>query len=34
MAKGLKRTEVLVVLKHGVKVGELYKAEGRGIYFV
>ena len=34
MAKGLKRTEVLAVLKLDVKVGELYKAEGRGIYFV
>lgn len=34
MAKGIKRTEVLAVLKCGVKVGELYKAEGRGIYFV
>ncbi|MEN4913348.1 type II toxin-antitoxin system HipA family toxin [Erwinia amylovora] len=32
--RGLKHTESLVVLKSGVKVGELFKPEGKGIYFV
>ncbi|WP_205738560.1 HipA N-terminal domain-containing protein [Billgrantia endophytica] len=32
--KKLQHTESLTVLKSGVKVGELYRAEGRGIYFV
>ncbi|MBC3376573.1 type II toxin-antitoxin system HipA family toxin [Pseudomonas sp. SWRI92] len=33
MTKAFKRTEALTVLKSGVKVGELLKAEGKGIYF-
>lgn len=33
MAKVFKRTEALTVLKGGAKVGELHKAEGKGIYF-
>ncbi|MRT57102.1 type II toxin-antitoxin system HipA family toxin [Enterobacteriaceae bacterium RIT693] len=33
MAKVLKHVEALTVLKEGIKVGELYKAEGKGIYF-
>lgn len=32
--KALKHTESLIVLKSGVKVGELFKPEGKGIYFV
>ncbi len=34
MSKALKHIQALAVLKRGVKVGELFKAEGRGIYFV
>lgn len=30
MAKGFKHIEALTVLKNGVKVGELFKAPGRG----
>lgn len=33
MTKAFKRTEALTVLKSGVKVGELHKAIGQGIYF-
>lgn len=33
MAKAFRHTEALTVLKAGIKVGELYKAEGKGIYF-
>jgi serine/threonine-protein kinase HipA len=33
MPKGFKRTESLTVLKNGVKVGELFNAAGKGIYF-
>ena len=32
--KGIKHTESLDVIKNGVKVGELIKQEGKGIYFV
>lgn len=31
--KAFKHTEALTVLKNAVKVGELFKAEGKGIYF-
>lgn len=33
MSKAFKHTETLTVLKNGVKVGELFKASGKGIYF-
>lgn len=33
MPKEFKHTEALTVLKEGVKVGDLYRAEGKGIYF-
>lgn len=33
MAKRFQHTEALVVLKEGVKIGELNKAPGKGIYF-
>ncbi|MBC3952653.1 type II toxin-antitoxin system HipA family toxin [Pseudomonas folii] len=33
MMKPFKHAEALTVLKHGVKVGELFKAPGKGIYF-
>lgn len=34
MTKRFKHTEALTVLKNGVKVGELFKVAGKGIYFV
>lgn len=33
MSKAFKHTEVLAVFKDGIKVGELFRAEGKGIYF-
>lgn len=33
MLKAFKHTETLTVLKSGVRVGELFKASGKGIYF-
>lgn len=33
MSKELKHIDALTVLKDGIKVGELFRAEGKGIYF-